>query len=109
MIDHPSFAKKTLVSLIRDMSLCPALYAKKPEKNFTRKRKLPFEEVMNLLSQLRLQSSIIFIVRIPWAIFPSSFFGCLPFSYSLIFALKSDARLFLLTSSFLFLLVNALT
>ncbi|MCL1843547.1 MAG: hypothetical protein FWF79_07015 [Defluviitaleaceae bacterium] len=49
MIDHPSFVKKTLVSLIRDMSLCPALYVKNPEKDFTRKRKLPFEEVMNLL------------------------------------------------------------
>jgi len=49
MIDHPGFVKKTLTSLIREMSLCPALYAKNPEKDFTRKRKLSFEEVMNLL------------------------------------------------------------
>lgn len=49
MIEHSSLVKKTLVSLIHDMAENPALYVKNPEKDFTRKRKLPFEEVMNLL------------------------------------------------------------
>src|ERR1700730_5842247 len=41
--------KTTLTSLIREMSAAPAPYVKNPEKDFTRKKKLPFETVMQLL------------------------------------------------------------
>jgi hypothetical protein len=41
--------KETLTSLIREMSASPAPYVKKPDKDFTRKKKLPFETVMQLL------------------------------------------------------------
>jgi hypothetical protein len=41
--------KETLTSLIREMAAAPAPYVKKPEKDFTRKKKLPFETVMQLL------------------------------------------------------------
>lgn len=49
MIDHPRLVKETLLSFIGDMAKKPTLYVKNPEKDFTRKRKLPFEEVMKLL------------------------------------------------------------
>ncbi len=41
--------KKTLTSLIREMSAAPTPYVKNPERDFTRKKKLPFETVMQLL------------------------------------------------------------
>lgn len=41
--------KETLTSLIREMSATPAPYVRNPEKDFTRKKKLPFETVMQLL------------------------------------------------------------
>jgi len=41
--------KETLTSLIQEMSATPAPYVKNPEKDFTRKKKLPFETVMQLL------------------------------------------------------------
>jgi hypothetical protein len=41
--------KETLTSLIREMSAAPAPYVKNPEKDFTRKKKLPFETMMQLL------------------------------------------------------------
>jgi hypothetical protein len=41
--------KETLTSLIREMSAAPAPYVKNPEKDFTRKKKLPFETVMQFL------------------------------------------------------------
>jgi hypothetical protein len=41
--------KQKLTSLIREMSAEPAPYVKNPEKDFTRKKKLPFETVMQLL------------------------------------------------------------
>lgn len=41
--------KDKLTSLIREMSLAPALYVRNPETDFTRKKKLPFETVMHLL------------------------------------------------------------
>jgi hypothetical protein len=41
--------KKTLTSLIREMSAAPAPYVTNPERDFTRKKKLPFETVMQLL------------------------------------------------------------
>jgi len=41
--------KEKLTSLIREMSAAPAPYVKNPNKDFTRKKKLPFETVMQLL------------------------------------------------------------
>ncbi len=41
--------KQTLTSLIREMSAAPEPYVKNPETDFTRKKKLPFETVMQLL------------------------------------------------------------
>lgn len=41
--------KEKLTSLIREMSAAPAPYVKNPEKDFTRRKKLPFETVMQLL------------------------------------------------------------
>jgi len=46
------YAKKVkgeLTSLIGKMSANPATFVKKPGKDFIRKRKLPFETVMQLL------------------------------------------------------------
>jgi len=41
--------KQKLTSLIREMSAAPAPYVINPETDFTRKKKLPFETVMQLL------------------------------------------------------------
>lgn len=41
--------KQTLTTLIREMSAAPAPYVKNPDKDFTRKKKLPFETMMQLL------------------------------------------------------------
>ena len=41
--------KETLTSLIREMAAAPAPYVKHPGRDFTRKKKLPFETVMQLL------------------------------------------------------------
>lgn len=49
MDEYANSLKETLTSLIREMSAAPAPYVKKPEKDFTRKKKLPFETVMQLL------------------------------------------------------------
>lgn len=49
MNEYPNSLKQTLTSLIREMSAAPAPYVKNPEKDFTRKKKLPFETVMQLL------------------------------------------------------------
>ncbi|HEZ0775492.1 TPA: IS4 family transposase, partial [Neisseria meningitidis] len=46
---YASSLKQKLTSLIREMSATPAPYVKNPEKDFTRKKKLPFEAVMQLL------------------------------------------------------------
>jgi hypothetical protein len=46
---YASSLKQKLTSLIREMSAAPAPYVKNPEKDFTRKKKLPFETVMQLL------------------------------------------------------------
>lgn len=35
--------KKTLTSLIREMSAAPAPYVKNPERDFTRKKRLPLK------------------------------------------------------------------
>lgn len=49
MNDYANSLKQTLTSLIQEMSAAPAHYVKNPEKDFTRKKKLPFETVMQLL------------------------------------------------------------
>jgi hypothetical protein len=49
MNDYPNVVKETLTSLMTEMSASPVLFVKNPEKDFTRKRKLPFETVMQLL------------------------------------------------------------
>lgn len=49
MNDYPNSVKETLTSLIMEMSASPALFVRDPERDFTRKRKLPFENVMQLL------------------------------------------------------------
>lgn len=46
---YASSLKETLTTLIREMSAAPAPYVKNPEKDFTRKKKLPFETMMQLL------------------------------------------------------------
>lgn len=49
MNTYANSLKETLTSLIREMSAAPGPYVKNPEKDFTRKKKLPFETVMQLL------------------------------------------------------------
>jgi hypothetical protein len=49
MNDYSNAVKETLTSLIMKMASSPALFVKNPEKDFTRKRKLPFETVVQLL------------------------------------------------------------
>lgn len=49
MNDYPNSVKETLTTLIMEMSASPALFVKDPRRDFTRKRKLPFENVMKLL------------------------------------------------------------
>jgi hypothetical protein len=49
MNEYANSLKETLTSFIREMSAAPAPYVKNPEKDFTRKKKLPFETVMQLL------------------------------------------------------------
>jgi len=49
MNKYAHLLKQTLTSLIREMSTAPAAYVKNPQTDFTRKKKLPFETVMQLL------------------------------------------------------------
>ena len=49
MNEHPNAVKDRLAALISEMSESPWLYAKNPEKDFTRNRKLPFDTVVHLL------------------------------------------------------------
>ncbi len=49
MNEYATSLKEKLTSLIREMSAAPTPYVKEPEKDFTRKKKLPFETVMHLL------------------------------------------------------------
>jgi hypothetical protein len=49
MNEYANALKQTLTSLIREMSAAPAPYVKNPNKDFTRKKKLPFETIMQLL------------------------------------------------------------
>lgn len=49
MSDYPTAVKETLTSLIMKMAASPTPFVKNPGKDFTRKRKLPFETVVQLL------------------------------------------------------------
>jgi hypothetical protein len=49
MNEYAHSLKEKLTSLIREMSAAPAPFVKNPEKDYTRKKKLPFETVMQLL------------------------------------------------------------
>lgn len=49
MNEYANSLKETLTSLIREMAAAPVLYVNNPKKDFTRKKKLPFETVMQLL------------------------------------------------------------
>ena len=52
MKNYPKYDKKTLNAVIRDMSKQPELFCRDPERDFTRKRKLPFEKVLDLLVKM---------------------------------------------------------
>ncbi|CAM4178743.1 hypothetical protein L1N85_13580 [Paenibacillus alkaliterrae] len=49
MNEYANSLKQTLTFLIREISAAPAPFVKNPKKDFTRKKKLPFETVMQLL------------------------------------------------------------
>ena len=49
MSDYPAKIKKTLTSLISEISKSPMLFVRNPGKDFTRNRKLPLETVIKLL------------------------------------------------------------
>jgi hypothetical protein len=49
MKTHPSIIKKTLTTLINEMSASPALFVKDPKRDFSRNRKLPFKTMIQLL------------------------------------------------------------
>jgi Transposase DDE domain len=49
MIDYPSLVKGKLTGIISKMAAEPKLFVKNPNVDFTRKRKLSFETVMNLI------------------------------------------------------------
>ena len=52
MNNYPKHIKSTLHSVIRDMAKHPEDFCYCPEKDFTRKRKLPFEKVLTLLVKM---------------------------------------------------------
>ena len=52
MKNYPKHIKSTLHSVIRDMAKHPEDFCYCPEKDFTRKRKLPFEKVLTLLVKM---------------------------------------------------------
>lgn len=49
MKNYPKKVRETLNSILLDMAKTPWLYAKDPIRDFTRKRKLPFEKVIATL------------------------------------------------------------
>ncbi|MGG1553751.1 IS4 family transposase [Paenibacillus ferrarius] len=49
MNEYANSLKRTLTSIIEEMSTLPAPYVKNPEKDFTRKKKLPFKTVLQIL------------------------------------------------------------
>ncbi|WP_051152896.1 hypothetical protein [Lacrimispora indolis] len=58
MNKYPEAIKKILTSLIEEMAASPTLFVKNPGKDFTRKRKLPFETIMQLIISME---EIVFI------------------------------------------------
>ena len=52
MKNYTKHIKNTLHSVIRDMAKHPEDFCRCPEKDFTRKRKLPFEKVLTLLVKM---------------------------------------------------------
>lgn len=48
-MDFPAYVKDTLLEIIKTISLDPRPYCFNPEKDFTRKRKLSFSEVIKLI------------------------------------------------------------
>ena len=52
MKNYPKHIKNTLHSVIRDMAKHPEDFCRCPEKDFTRNRKLPFDELLNLLVKM---------------------------------------------------------
>lgn len=49
MENYPKKVRKNLNTILSYMAKTPWLYAKNPARDFTRKRKLPFEKVMSTL------------------------------------------------------------
>lgn len=49
MNDYPIVVKERLTAIIREIANSPGLFVKNPDKDFTRKRKLPFETVVQFL------------------------------------------------------------
>ena len=52
MKNYPKYIKTTLNSVIRDMAKHPENFCRCPEKDFTRNRKLPFEQLLALLVKM---------------------------------------------------------
>ena len=52
MKNYPNYIKNTLNSVIRDMAKHPENFCRNPEKDFTRRRKLPFEKILTLLVKM---------------------------------------------------------
>ena len=52
MKNYPKYIKNTLHFVIQDMAKHPEDFCCCPEKDFTRKRKLPFEKVLTLLVKM---------------------------------------------------------
>jgi len=52
MKNYPKYVKSTLNTVIRDMSKHPEDFCRRPGKDFTRKRKLPFEKILSLLVKM---------------------------------------------------------
>jgi hypothetical protein len=52
MKNYPKHIKNTLHSIIRDMAKHPEDFCRRPGKDFTRNRKLPFEKILSLLVKM---------------------------------------------------------
>ena len=52
MKNYPKYIKNTLFSVIRDMAKHPEDFCRCPGTDFTRKRKLPFENILTLLVKM---------------------------------------------------------
>lgn len=49
MKDYPTNLKELLTSIVKEMAESPELFVKRPDIDFTRNRKLPFETMINIL------------------------------------------------------------